>query len=62
MNFKIRRMLRDDVDSVFRLECIIFKDAWSYKHLLSETDGNDYNCMYQLPSNPNESDIRVYGL
>jgi len=42
MNVTIRKMKQDDVDSVYELECTIFDDAWSYKHLSTETDGEDY--------------------
>ena len=48
MNVSIRRMRPDDVDSVYELECLIFRDAWSYKHLQSETDGETYKKPFVL--------------
>lgn len=48
MNVTIRKMFKDDVDSVYELECTIFEDAWSYKHLSSETAGEDYKNPYVL--------------
>ena len=42
MNIEIRPMLAGDLDSVHKLERLIFKDPWSYFHLASEADGEQY--------------------
>lgn len=51
MNVTIREMHRDDVDNVYRLECLIFNDAWSYKNFLSETDGSYHKKPFVLEVN-----------
>ena len=35
-------MKKDDVETIANLENQIFKDAWTYEQLLSETDGKEY--------------------
>ena len=56
MNVEIREMNPDDVDSVFELECSIFKDSWSYQQIASETDGAKYKKPFLL-----EIDNRLAG-
>jgi [ribosomal protein S18]-alanine N-acetyltransferase len=48
MNIEIRPMLADDIDSVHDLEQLIFKDPWSYIHLSSEADGEQYKHPFVL--------------
>ena len=48
MNVSIRKMLRDDIDTVHELESLIFKDAWSLKQIVSESDGKEYKKPYVM--------------
>ena len=51
MNISIRKMKPGDVDSVYQLEQVIFKDSWSYILLSSETDGDEYKKPFVLEVN-----------
>ncbi len=42
MNIQFREMKKDDVELIANMESKIFKDAWTYEQLLSETDGQKF--------------------
>lgn len=42
MNVEFREMKENDIETIAGLEKQIFKDAWTYGQLLSETDGQKY--------------------
>jgi len=47
-NFVIREMKDIDVDTVFELEKVIFTDAWSYKMIKDEVDGQYFKKPYVM--------------
>jgi ribosomal-protein-alanine N-acetyltransferase len=42
MNVEIRRMTANDVPAVHKIEKKVFKDAWTFEQLLSETEPDAY--------------------
>ncbi len=42
MKIEFRAMQKNDIETISKLEAKIFKDAWTYTLLLSETDGQKY--------------------